>query len=222
MKKGVQTAGFTLFELLVSLTILSVILVLVTGALRIGIRAWESGGDQIADHQRLREVFRLMGHQIGSLDRGPIRPDGPPPLFKGDAAVLTFRSEYAVIQAESGGRVLVYYEIETLDEGGCRFRFFEGPAGFGRAASTGASTTGSNIGSSIGSNRPHDAEDLILIPWAEKMSFEYLRSWSLADGYQWEETWDHAKDGRLPLAVRISLRLDARQAPFYLIVPIRT
>jgi len=44
--------GFTLLELLISLTILSLVTVLIFGAFRMGIRAWEKGERNIDGRQR--------------------------------------------------------------------------------------------------------------------------------------------------------------------------
>ncbi|HNT58060.1 MAG TPA: prepilin-type N-terminal cleavage/methylation domain-containing protein, partial [Syntrophales bacterium] len=58
--------GFTLLELLISLTLLSVIAVLVFGALRLGVRAWEKGEATIETRQRERIVMDLLQRQMAS------------------------------------------------------------------------------------------------------------------------------------------------------------
>ena len=58
--------GFTLLELLISLTIIGLILVIVFGALRIGARAWEKGERDVETHQIQRIVLDNMKRQIAS------------------------------------------------------------------------------------------------------------------------------------------------------------
>lgn len=54
-------------ELLISLTIISVIVVIISGALRIGVRAWEKGEQDIETRQRYRIVLDLMKRQLTSI-----------------------------------------------------------------------------------------------------------------------------------------------------------
>ena len=58
--------GFTLLELLISLTILGVIVVIIFGAFRIGIRAWEKGEKDVESRQRQRIVLDLSKQQLAS------------------------------------------------------------------------------------------------------------------------------------------------------------
>ena len=61
-----SSKGFTLLELLISLTIIGLILVIIFGALRIGVRAWEKGERDVESHQRRRVVLGLVKRQFAS------------------------------------------------------------------------------------------------------------------------------------------------------------
>ena len=61
-----SSSGFTLLELILSLTILSVVLLLIFGALRVGTRAWEKGEKDVEIQQRRRAVLDLIQKQIAS------------------------------------------------------------------------------------------------------------------------------------------------------------
>ena len=58
--------GFTLLELLCSVTILSMVLVSVYGTLNMGSRAWEKGERDIDKIQRMRVIMDLLGREIKS------------------------------------------------------------------------------------------------------------------------------------------------------------
>ena len=84
-------AGFTLIELIVSLTILAMLLALVPGTLRLGRRAWETPGqmDQGSDASAaLAFVERQVKGAVPLFDRGT---DGIPRIaFTGSAQSLSF------------------------------------------------------------------------------------------------------------------------------------
>lgn len=86
--------GFTLLELLVSMTLLAMLFVLLFGGLRFGMRAWERGTstadavDQVRAVQELLrgEIERACPHVIPNTD-----PQAPPRVqFAGDSNAVSF------------------------------------------------------------------------------------------------------------------------------------
>jgi general secretion pathway protein J len=61
-----DAAGLTLVEVLIAVTILAVIVVLMTSALRVGTRAWESGDRRAAAQQELRAVVELVTEALSA------------------------------------------------------------------------------------------------------------------------------------------------------------
>lgn len=59
--------GFTLLELLVSLTILALIFVAVLGAIRVGSRSWESGEQRAEESQRTRTLSETLARDLSML-----------------------------------------------------------------------------------------------------------------------------------------------------------
>lgn len=59
--------GFTLLELIVSLTILTIIIVLVFSTIRIGIKAWETGNERVDFFYRVKYLVDLMEKEIHSI-----------------------------------------------------------------------------------------------------------------------------------------------------------
>ena len=97
-KDGRRAQGFTLLELLVSLTLLSLIGLIMLGGLRLGERTWERGAS-IADRaemidaaqrvlrRELSNIYPLW--QAGAANQGKV-------LFEGTATSLTFIAPAAV------------------------------------------------------------------------------------------------------------------------------
>lgn len=59
--------GFTLLELIISLTILTIIIVLVFSTIRIGIKAWETGNKRVDFLYRVKYLVDLMEKEIHSI-----------------------------------------------------------------------------------------------------------------------------------------------------------
>ena len=59
--------GFTLLELLISLTILALIFVTVLGAIQVGSRSWESAERRAEENQRTRTLFDTLARELTML-----------------------------------------------------------------------------------------------------------------------------------------------------------
>lgn len=77
--------GFTLLELLVSITVLALILVAVLGALQVGSRSWESGERRAEENQRTRTLFEALARELTALY--PLR------VKEGEKEVVVFRGQ---------------------------------------------------------------------------------------------------------------------------------
>lgn len=89
-----QAAGFTLFELLVALVLLSLLTMVLTGQIRFGLRAWESGAavaDDIAELQTIQNFLRRQLARAQPL-RSKVEDDEDArrsqPIFSGDPREL--------------------------------------------------------------------------------------------------------------------------------------
>jgi len=85
------SSGFTLLELLISLSIVGLILLIVFGALRIGSRAWEKGERDVEAHQRQRIVLGLIKQQLASASLLEIKDRGPEAVFISKAMTALWR-----------------------------------------------------------------------------------------------------------------------------------
>jgi general secretion pathway protein J len=66
---GTGPAGTTLIELLVALSLLSLMAVLLLGGMRLGLRVWDSGGDRQVFEQRLERTDAFLRQLLGQAGR---------------------------------------------------------------------------------------------------------------------------------------------------------
>ncbi len=61
------TSGFTLLELLISMTILALIFMAILGAIRVGSKSWEGGELRAEENQRTRTLFDTLARELTML-----------------------------------------------------------------------------------------------------------------------------------------------------------
>jgi len=218
--------GFTLLELLISLTILSVIVVIIFGGFRIGIRAWEKGERDVETRQRQRIVLDLIKRQIASICLREVKDasqqsmllkgDDPSEtkdanqqsvLLKGDDKSMVFLSLVPLVPGNRFGTVCVKYRVRPEDDGDReRLMFWEK-----NIVLMSKKTDMSAL--------PED-EFFELLPGVQRISFEYLKGGTGEESSQWQQTWDQAMDEGLPRAVRVVMVEDVEKAPVSVIAPI--
>ena len=185
-------SGFTLLELLISLSIMGLILLIVFGALRIGSRAWEKGERDVEAHQRARIVLDLLKQQLASASLHEIKIGDEKPFYlKGNDRSVAFISRIPVLPGNSTGMAYVQYVVQD-EVGGDRERlsFYEDSALL--------------FAKDRDRNVPEKDDFIVLIPEIESLRFEYLKgSEKDKDQPEWQEEWDPVEDQGLPIAVRI-------------------
>ncbi len=198
--------GFTLLELLISLTIIGLILVIVFGALRIGARAWEKGEKDVEIHQIQRIVLENMKRQIASTClREIMSEDQKEVFFRGDRESMEFMSRLPMVPTTRSGMVYVKYVVRE-EEGGekKRLMLYEKDVVF--------------LEKEKDLDDLDEAEFFELIPGAENIAFEYLKGPEDKDGDpEWQDAWEPDSDTGIPLAVKIIFNEDADVAPIYVI-----
>ena len=200
-----DASGFTLLELIISLSILGVVLLIIFGALRIGTRAWERGEKDIAVYQRQRAVLGLLSQQIASACVHEIKLGDAAFYFRGSEKKMEFVSRMPIVPGAQTGVVFVTYEIEDVaKEGKEQLRLFEKDAGFMKDEDI---------------ENQRDEDFFTLISGIENLQFEYLKSDE--DNVIWQNAWDPTETEGMPLAVRIVLKQDEKTAPINLVIPVR-
>lgn len=105
--------GFTLLELLITLTILTMLVGVIFGCLHIGIRAWEKGEEVVEGNQEMRILLDLIPQQIRSLYPYKFKEGDIESLaFKGDSDSIRFISTLGATSRGTAGLALVSYFVD--------------------------------------------------------------------------------------------------------------
>jgi general secretion pathway protein J len=107
-----RQSGFTLIELLLSLSILSIILVIILGALRIGARAWEKGEHMLSAQQRSRAILDQLTRQLTSASvLMSTQEEQPLVQFAGNSQTIEFTAGLPLMT-----KILLLYEENITAE----------------------------------------------------------------------------------------------------------
>ncbi len=109
--------GFTLLELLISMTLLVMILVITLGALRISSRSVAAGEKKMDSQEGLRTVLSILDAQIQSQVPLTYEEEGQKIYyFKGDRKTLRLSSNHSIWGGQKG-YVVVDYRVEADQTG---------------------------------------------------------------------------------------------------------
>jgi general secretion pathway protein J len=111
--------GFTLLELLVSLTLVGLLFVLLFGGLRFGMRAWERGSSTTDASDTIRTVQDLVRGEVEHACPRRLAATAPPPApspldFSGGAVRLRFLGP---APQAAGGRSCARLTLQVLPDG---------------------------------------------------------------------------------------------------------
>jgi type II secretory pathway component PulJ len=115
-----SVGGFTLLELLISMTMLVLVVVIAMGALSISSRSVTAGEKRMEAQDRLRAVISAIDAQVESHIPLTYQDEGSKKYyFQGDKKSLRFSTNYSIWSGRQG-YVIVTYKIED-DPGGQEF-----------------------------------------------------------------------------------------------------
>jgi general secretion pathway protein J len=189
--------GFTLLELLISISLLAFIVLIIAGGMRLGFRAAESGQKKIDALERYRTSLNIVEGQIQSafmVKQTGLTLDENFSQFSGDRSSMQFRSVSSML-GEAKGPVLVSYTVK--DDG------------------TG---TRALYGSEISLFIEGKAREIRLMDKARDISFEYFEKGPTDEKGKWVNEWD-SKD-KMPERVRMTIEKEG--SVLALIIPLRT
>jgi general secretion pathway protein J len=208
------SAGFTLLEVIVTLTILGLILLIISSAFRLGLSAWEKGESVKEEYQKVREISRLVCQQIKSSIPYKMKTEtaeGDYLAFDGKTHSLKFVSALPIKARQPQGFVYALYEFqeEGRDEG--RLVYYEQRV----------------LNKNFFEEKPKEESSVSLLEGISDVRFEYFRredkdkSWT--EG--WVEQWNAKDENELPQALRVTITLknkntEKREAPFSLLASI--
>jgi general secretion pathway protein J len=191
---GGQAAAFTLVEVMVTLTIMGFILLMIFGAFRLGIAAWEKGETNKEAYQRTRIASQLISQQMKSAVPYKIKTqkaEGDYLAFEGKARSLKFVSALSLKAKKASGLVYAFYEFREGGKGGGRLILYEGRV------------LNKNF---LEENPPEDAAVPIFEGLAD-VRFEYYREEDPEKNRigGWVEEWSAKEEKELPTALRLTL-----------------
>jgi general secretion pathway protein J len=116
-KKTSRSPGFTLLELIISVTLVAIIVLIVAGAVSLGYRSFSSGEKKLNVIERLRSSLTIIDAQVQSgvpltLEDGGVKQY----YFAGEQDTLKFSTNYS-IWGGLRGYVIVHYRVEADERG---------------------------------------------------------------------------------------------------------
>ncbi len=194
---GSRTEGFTLIEMMVSVTLIAMIALCVWGALRITIASWKRGTSSIDANQQRRSIYDLMEKQIASMS--PLLPPLDPttgigqyPIFVGSDTAMQFLSPCAFRFKDSPGMTFAEYDIVADQEGGYSVTEKETPY------------LGGDPTQAEGTVEP-DESAITIFDHLTSASFEYFDPGTQDTEPQWVTEWNGLDYMSLPAAIKITL-----------------
>jgi general secretion pathway protein J len=186
--------GFTLLEVIVTMTIFGFILLIIFGAFRLGLSAWERGESTRDEFQKLRAVSRLVSRQIKSIVPYKIKTqkaEGDYLAFEGKLHSMKFVSALPIKAKQPQGFVYAIYEfIEGGSEGG-RLVLYEQRV----------------LNKDFFEENPREELGVSLFEGVSNVRFEYYRDENLAKNRTegWVEEWNAKEEKELPKALKMTV-----------------
>jgi general secretion pathway protein J len=188
------SSGFTLIEVIVTLTILGFIVLMVSGTFRLGLSSWEKGDAIKEDYQKIRMTSQLVSRQLKSLVPYKIKTEkaeGNYLAFDGKAHSLRFVSALPIKAKRPEGFVYVVYQFKDDGEKKGHLLLYEQRA----------------LNKDFFEDELKEDSAVTLFGGISRVRFEYFRE---ADGEksrmeEWVEEWNAKEEKELPRAVRMTV-----------------
>ena len=211
MKLGTRTRrreGFTLLELLVSLSLLAAIVAFLVVAFRLAGHSLTRGEEEAGGMARLRAGMEILERGIRSAEPTPILPSegNPVPYFLGETGRLRFLSTGAPASLSGGGfRLVSLYGGEVSRNAS------------GLLLSVGSPMREAGVESWEGTDGPR-----VLLSDASEITFLYSPGPTEEGRWEWVEAWDSREKKSLPAAVRVEFLTPSESGPLStaLVVPL--
>jgi len=185
--------AFTLIEVLIAITLITLIVAIVAGAMRLSYRMVQQGEKRLEETARLRATMRIVAAQLQSeipqiVDAAGIRKAS----FRGDNKRLQAATNYSLWNS-ARGYINIEYRVEKDDRGKQNLYVKEQPLGAAKG------------------------EDVMLIDGCDDISFEYYDQKAGEDG-KWSEEW--TDEVHIPEKVRFHLARGTGN--WAIVIPLKT
>jgi prepilin-type N-terminal cleavage/methylation domain-containing protein len=201
-----NTRGFTLLELIISLAIMSLIVVMVSVAFNLGLDSADRGEFRAIENQRARAALSQIARQLKSAYPLALQTEkGIAVYFSGDTSEVSFVASTG--RPEVGGLEKITYFL----------REHEGRRGLWMRTS--APTMPVDLLKEREGPLQQEAE---ILPDVESIAWEYLRITQPENKEEWVKKWNGFDEQQLPAVIRLSWRAPLGQLPheWYIEVPL--
>jgi len=206
MKRLNKASGFTLVELVITFTILSLILLVIAGAMRLASAAWEKGEEKVEKYQKSRAAFSLLSQQLKSAYPYKIKSQKAEPdflAFQGASDSLRFVSSFSLKSKRPEGLVFVTYKIEENSSEkilkACEQRV---------------------LNKDFTEETPKDDDFLTFIDGISDIKFEYYKeSEDEETTGEWVNSWDGKEETELPRQIRVNLTWKEKKGEPEVVLP---
>lgn len=188
------SSGFTLIEVIVTLTILGFIILMVSGTFRLGLSAWEKGDSIKEDYQKIRMISQLLSRQIKSAVPYKMKTEkaeGDYLAFEGKPHSLRFVSAVAMKAKRPEGFVYVVYQFKDEGEKKGRLVLYEQRA----------------LNRNFFEDDLKEDSALTFFEGVSQVRFEYYREANQEKNQteEWIEEWNAKEEKELPKALRMTV-----------------
>jgi general secretion pathway protein J len=176
--------GFTLIELVLALSIVAVMLTILFGGLRVGLRAWQRGEERANTLEHARSMRQLLEQVLGGTYpfQGQIdQTSQPQVLFRGEAEKVSF----VTLSSPFPLAAPIAFTAVTL------------------SMDTGAAAGLAVRQKALPNFEPfEEVKPSLIDSTVTAVRFRYLRD---PEAGSWEDTWDGAEERTVPRAVEVTL-----------------
>jgi len=199
-------AGLTLLELLVSITIVSLLATTALFAWRVGSSAWQKASERMEKDRTVLAVHELLEEQIASMVpyQALAESGAREVFFQGEPGTARFVSRYSLAHRATSGLYLIEYQVAAQTDGTRQLLLNESPVWGGQ-----------ELGRLLGAaeNRPEGLvrkflpfergpQTVVLLEGLRECRFEYYWSPGASQPGTWSEQWTVRND-EVPQAMRI-------------------
>lgn len=176
--------GFTLLELMISLTLLAVMLAMVNSSFGLALRMVPRGEDLAARSARFRAATSIITRQVRSAVNFPGKTEDEEtfPYFWGDPSSFSFVTAAPQHRGGEGLGWVTYWTDGHALWMGERLIF---------------------SAESVSGDAPDPSSTTVLLDGLSSVSFEYLKL--EGDDSEWRAEWDPMDEQDLPAAIRVTL-----------------
>jgi general secretion pathway protein J len=193
LKKLNRATGFTLLELIISISLFAIIVLIVAGAASLGYRSFSSGERKLNAIERLRSSLTIIDAQVQSgvpltLEDGGVKQY----YFMGEQDALKFSTNYSIWGGQRG-YVIVNYRVDADDRGKRTLFATEYKVGM------------------------ENTQETKLLEGFDEITFDYFKQDATEEEGEWISQW--IDEEMMPTRIRINLVQGSKSLSY--IMPVR-